>query len=271
MVKAPHRTLIFTPQKKRKPREIFANTPAPRRDNGPYKGPEHIKVVCWKWDNGFHDKKKLKFGPDHVNRLKNMVARHLHMDHEFVCITDDPAGLDHEIRVIPLWNDYRDMGGCYVRLKAFSQEMQELIGERFIWLDLDAVIVGDITPIVRQNPKFMMWGDTHPRTPYNGSMVMMDAGSRSQVWTLFERNPAVAIMKGRNLGYVGTDQAWIGACLGRGEARWTIADGVYSYRCHVKKLGHLPNNARIVFFHGCADPSQPQIQKIHPWIEEHWR
>lgn len=228
-----------------------------------------IQVVCWKWNNGVHAKKNLLFTHEHVNRLRNMVERNLQIPHEFVCITDDPTGIDPRVRVIPLWDDLRDMGGCYVRLKAFSAQMHHVIGQRFVWMDLDTVIVRDITPIIDRPDDFVIWGDTHPRTPYNGSMVLMTAGVRPQVWGDFDRKKSPR--KGEDLGYVGTDQAWIGACLGRDEKKWNTSDGVYSFRCHVRKMGRLPRNARIVFFHGCADPSQPQIQKQHPWVEEHWR
>lgn len=231
-----------------------------------------LQVVCWKWNNGIHPKKNIIFSAKHVNVLQAMVARNLKVDHEFVCITDDPSGINDTVRIIPLWDDYRAMGGCYVRLKAFSKEMAALIGPRFIWLDLDCVVTGDITHLVTQAKDFKMWGDTNPFTPYNGSMVLMDAGSRSQVWTQF--NPTSSPDLAKSMRYVGTDQAWIGACLGPNEDKWSIDDGVYSYRMHIRKREMtmpLPPGAKLVFFHGSTDPSQPAIQSKLPWVGEHWR
>jgi len=35
--------------------------------------------------------------------------------------------------------------------------------------------------------------------------------------------------------------------------------------------GKLPDNARIIFFNGSYDPSQPELQAECPWVKEHWR
>jgi hypothetical protein len=39
-----------------------------------------VNVICIKWGT--------KYGPDYVNRLRNMVQRHLHRPHRFVCLTE---------------------------------------------------------------------------------------------------------------------------------------------------------------------------------------
>ncbi|MEN6621486.1 MAG: hypothetical protein ABFD50_08065 [Smithella sp.] len=231
-----------------------------------------IRIVTWLWGNKDpHPKKKIHFTHEHVNRLASMVSRNISIPYEMVCITDNPEGIDNSIRCVELWDDLRDMGGCYTRLKAFSKEMKYIIGPRFMWLDLDTVIVDDITPLIDNKNDFMMWGDTAPRTPYNGSMVLMDAGARSEVWTSFDRRNSP--IQGKRLGHVGTDQAWIGACLGPNEKRWTKEDGVYSFRVHFKRHNRIDlyKGARIVFFHGSSDPSQPEIQNAYPWVKHHWR
>lgn len=230
-----------------------------------------IQVVTFKWDTGtLHPKKKIKFSTEHVNRLFRMINRNTTVCYEPVCITDDPTGLDPHIRVIPLWDDFRDMGGCYVRLRAFAEDMRDLIGPKFIWLDLDAVICGNIDHILTDKSTFKAWGDTHPKTFYNGSMIMMESGSREQVWGTFNRNCSPKEARAR--GFVGTDQAWISNVLGPHEPKWGMGDGVYSFRCHLeKKRNTLPDNACIVMFHGRNDPSMPHIQSKYPWVKEHWR
>ena len=42
---------------------------------------EIVTVLCMKWG--------AKYGPDYVNRLYGMVARHLRRPFRFVCLTDD--------------------------------------------------------------------------------------------------------------------------------------------------------------------------------------
>jgi hypothetical protein len=115
----------------------------------------------------------------------------------------------------------------------------------------------------------VIWGDTNPTTPYNGSMWMLRAGSRVKVWKTFDpqRSPRLGLAK----RYFGSDQAWIATCLGPNEKRWTRADGVYSYRNEIApKGGALPADARIVFFHGRHDPWHSDIQAKHAWVREHW-
>ena len=119
-----------------------------------------LKIVTWLWDTGKpHWKKPIKFDQNHVNILANMFRRHLHIPHEMVCITDQIDGFNENIRIIPLWNDYNRSGGCFRRLKIFSDEMAALIGKRFVSVDLDVVLVGDITPIfdlLELNAKFVV-------------------------------------------------------------------------------------------------------------------
>jgi hypothetical protein len=101
-------------------------------------------------------------------------------------------------------------------------------------------------------------------------MVLMDAGARSQVYDTFD--PVESPKKGRALGYIGSDQAWVGACLGPNEKKWTARDGVYSYRNEIApKGGVLPHNARIVIFHGHVDPWQSATKTRHKWVREHYR
>lgn len=233
---------------------------------------EPISVVTWKWDNGIHPKKGIKFTADHINRFFKMLKRNTTVPFRPFCITDNWDGIDEDINVIPLWDDYRDMGGCYVRLFAFSEEVKTVLGDKFIWFDIDSVIVGNMDAILTDKADFKAWGDTHPRTPYNGSMIMMKTGARKQVWEDFHplRSPSL----GKRMGHVGTDQAWIGACLGKYEPKWNTDDGVYSYRVHLKRSPNpaiLPENAKIVFFHGSSDPSKAEMQKLCPWIKEHWQ
>lgn len=238
-----------------------------------------LRVVCWLWrDNVYRWNHLFLYGPEHVNRLYRAVGENLSIPHEFCCITDTPEGIDAGVRIIPLWDDLVDMGGCYRRLKVFAPEMREVIGERFVSLDLDSVVTGDLTPLLDRDEDFIAWTGVANSTPYCGSMFMLKAGARKQVWEDFDprTSPAAACR------FVGTDQAWISHCL-PGEAVWTRHDGVLSFRSHVAKghkmpgrarrlgaYGGLPDHARIVFFHGACDPSQQALQEAHPWIKSYW-
>ncbi len=241
-----------------------------------------IEVVCWKWRpaKGY----RSAFGPDTVNVLQRMVARNLRLPHRFSCVTDDPAGIDPAVRVIPLQDHFASVPNpsnprnpsCYRRLWLFSDEAREVLGERIVSLDLDAVIVGDLTPLFDRPEDFVIWGgqSVKPRSQtynwYNGSLMMLRAGTRTQVWSKFD--PARSPQLAHNAGCRGSDQGWIAYCLGRKEATWGLRDGVYSYRIDVQPAGgRLPPNARIVAFHGQYDPWQPTMRTRHGWIREHYR
>lgn len=223
----------------------------------------------------------------HVNRLASMVSRHLRMPHEIVCVTDRPEGIDGGIRIVPLWDDLRNYGRCFVRLKAFSPEMRDIIGERFVSLDLDTVIVGELDPLFDRPEPFVIWSDPSRLLPYCGSQWMLTAGYAPQVFEQFDYEIWKMLKPERN--WHGSDQAWMAHTL-PGTATWGRGDGVYSFRLDIMKhrgvelmpgrfkrmvdrwgAPKLPKNARIVHFHGLYDPSQNYLRECVPWIEEHWR
>jgi hypothetical protein len=231
-----------------------------------------LSVVCWKWmgPRGY----RSTFGPQTVNVLRRMVARHYPHPHRFVCVTDDATGLDPDVLVVPDRRDFADLpsphGGanpsCYRRLRAFAPDAARTFGERFVSLDLDCVITGDLTPLWHRAEAFVVVGDTNPKTAYNGSMFLLTAGARAQVWTSFD--PRTSPRRAMAAGNFGSDQAWISYCLGRGEATWTRRDGVYSYRNEIAPRGNaLPANARIVLFHGIHDPWDRQTRQL-AWVRE---
>lgn len=236
-----------------------------------------INIVCWLWgqpDDALHPRKQMRFGPEHVNTLYSMLNRHIRCAWRLTCITDRPQGIRQEVRCLPLWDDLRHMGGCFTRLKAFSVSMADIIGPDFFSIDLDVVITADITQLLQDTINahdFKIWGDTNPTTPYNGSFFYMKAGARRQVWDKFD--PKVSPALARQRKYYGTDQAWIGYALGPHEAKWGLADGVYSFRVHFQEGRRrvLTGNEKIVFFHGCNDPSKPETIAVAPWVARHWR
>jgi hypothetical protein len=229
-------------------------------------------VVCYKWQTEGY---RSTFGPESVNVLARMVRRHYRPDVRVICVTDQPDGIDSSVEIVPDWKDFvqvRSPHGagqpsCYRRLRSFHPDIGAAFGSRFVTVDLDCVVTGDLTPVWERDEDFVIWGDTGPKTLYNGSMVLMTAGARPQVWTDFD--PLLSPSTSKSAGLWGSDQGWISYRLGKGEAMWTIADGVVSYRNHVlPSEGRLPANARIVFLHGANDPWQPHVAQRHRWLME---
>lgn len=237
-----------------------------------------LSIVTWKWtpQNGY----RSKYSGEQVNVMRRMLQRHYPQPHRFICVTDDPKGIDPEVEIVPLWKDHAGLiskhgiknPSCYRRLKAFSDEAREWFGERFLSIDLDMVIVGDVSPIFDRQEDFIIWSNStmDKRTHYNGSLWMMTAGARRQVWDEFD--PKTSPQLAWKAGCFGSDQAWLSYRLGPDEATWTPKDGVYSYRVHIARhlRGQLPKDARIVAFHGATDPWDHRAQQI-PWVREHYR
>lgn len=100
-------------------------------------------VMCMKWGT--------LYGPDYANVLYRAVADYLDAPFRFVCLTDDPAGLDPSIEHFPI----PDMGlgegkftfGGWPKLSVFKQDLYGLSG-RCLFIDLDSVIVGDLLPML---------------------------------------------------------------------------------------------------------------------------
>lgn len=229
-----------------------------------------LTVVTFKWSTPGY---RANFESRHVNILRRMVLRHYPDPVRFVCFTDDPVGIEPKIQTHPLWPDHRQVpnptgGGrpsCYVRLKLWDPAMLELIGPRFVMLDLDTIICGDLRPIFNRTEDVVMWKSPTNEWPYNGAMFMANTGARPQVWNDFDpiKSPALTQAK----GYRGSDQAWLSHCMGPNEAVWTARDGVIFQNDVWKRQSRKPSGARIVF----TTAGHPPWTARAPWVKEHYR
>lgn len=251
------------------PKPQRAELPAPRLRK---RAVERLPIVTFKW-NGH-----IPYTAADVNIWAAQVDRWLDRPSELVCITDDPGGIDGSIRTIPMWRDHFEHGRDWHRLKLFTEEMEHLIGPRFVVTDLDTVFCGRLDPLFENDHPFMAWRDPN-RDQYCTALFMMDAGAYPHVWKTFD--PAAA-MRLRTMGlFGGYDQAWISHAL-PGQPRWTRDDGVLSFRVDVLENQPLklhkalpsalpPNGARIINFHGKYNPRDAEVQAAYPWIAEHYR
>ena len=98
---------------------------------------EQRYVICMKWGD--------KYGAEYVNRLYNMVSRHLTLDFQMVCLTDDSTGIDPAVQCYPIPEMDLPAGPerGWKKLTTFKPELYDLKGVA-LFLDIDIVIVDNI-------------------------------------------------------------------------------------------------------------------------------
>jgi hypothetical protein len=238
-----------------------------------------LTVICFKWKtpDWWTGPSRCEFKAEHVNILENMVARHYHKPHRFVCITDDPEGINGE--TFPIWDDLADVRNpmdrwvsCYRRLKIFSKEMIPLFGPRIVVLDIDTIIVDDVTPLWDRPEPFvgirLNTGNIQQKR-YGGAMYLMDTGAFSEVFDDFD--PETSPQECIDAGLMGSDQAWLSYKLGPDQAVWTRNEGVLSSKLdRCLRCNHVRPRCRIVMFHGKPRPWEHNAQKLR-WVAEHWK
>lgn len=233
-----------------------------------------LTVVTFKW---FQAGYRAKYTAEHVNALANMVARHYKKPHRFVCVTDDPKDVNCE--TLPLWDDHANVpnvsGGhlpsCYRRLRLFDPKVACSLGHRIVSLDLDVVLLRDMSPLWDRPDTFVGWkvpGFIHQGV-FNGSMFMFKAGTHGFIWSEFD--PVRSPQEYKRAGYFGSDQGWLSYRLRLHRSGWDATDGVYSFPREVRMSGHVPRDARIIIFHGKRKPWDEHPAIHARWIRENWR
>lgn len=231
-----------------------------------------ISVVCWKWSspNG------PNFGPEYVNRLRCALKTHLQLPHQLYCFTNDTSGIHPDVKTFPIL-EFTDTPRCRRRMKQFDSAMRGLVGPRMLSIDLDVVIVDDITAIVDRPEPLVCWKVAYANV-FSGSFLLMDTGHLHHLYERFAADPEGYPAKVQPRG-VPSDQAMLNHFLeGRPVPHWTEADGFVTYFGEgYERLAHhgvgpnnpeLPEGARIVVL-GSAD-KHVMDEGRYPWVREHW-
>ncbi len=236
-------------------------------------------IICMKWGT--------KYGPEYVNRLYAMVARHLKGDFSFVCLTDRSEGIRPEVRCLPI-PDLALPDGLpergWKKLTTFEADLHGLRGTA-LFLDLDVVIVGDITPFFEVPGSFLIIHDwKRPwRVTGNSSVYRWQLGAHADVLAQFRANFPSVREQFRN------EQAYLSDVLHKqGVLRYWDASWCVSWKYHCLPTWpssywrdpFVPEGARILIFHGVMNPPDALAGRSNgnwrharpaPWIAEHWR
>lgn len=247
-----------------------------------------LPIILWSWGGKFPD--------EYLDRTMRNLHRHLTIPHRFVVISDSKltrSRFKDVAQVVPLWNDLRDAGGkCFVRLKCFDESFRKIIPEeRWAWIDIDMVAVGNLDAIFGRTEPFVMSGVELGPQPVNGSLVIADHGVAPEIFTEF------SVSQWREdkarLRYGGSDQAWIAIKANHKIAKVTREDGLFCYRddiCprdmwgyeswrrrnlvdalkHEATGGPMPKGARLIQCNGPHSPWSERSRRLSPWLDKAW-
>lgn len=202
-----------------------------------------LSVVCWKWGT--------KFEASHVNVLRSMLDRHLHLDHRLHCFTNEPEGIDGDVVIHPI-TEFLDTPRCRRRMYQYGAHMHDLVGPRMLALDLDVVLTGDVTPLFDCSDKqLVLWWVTYADV-FSGSVQLLDTGLLHGLYELYKAHPE-ALPKDAAPRGVGSDQAMLNFYLNECEPLEYFAlderDGIFTFFGkgyeHLAYLGVSPSSERL--------------------------
>lgn len=197
---------------------------------------------------------------DYVNALANSIKRNVTVPHEFVCLTNDATGFNSNVDiVIPLKHDFKKW---WCKIELFRPDI--FSGKRVFFLDLDTVVVDNIDQIVSKNFDFCGLRDFYKLTTLGSGLMAWQHDKYHHVYERFIRN-STYIMNNTPEG----DQRWINDNIKSMKYFQDVfGNNVVSYKkdCVKNKLFKLPNNSKIVCFHGVPKPHQIEYAQI----KDHW-
>jgi hypothetical protein len=218
------------------------------------------QFICTKWGN--------KYPSAEVNRLYRALQRVSPGPFTLHCLTDDPEGIQPEVRVWPIpdlpviGNDVMNRG--WRKLTLFSPAMRGQIRGKVLYLDLDVILLESLEDFFRGDTPFAVIRDykrfrrRNLRTG-NTSVFLYDAGRDYGVYDrLIELGPDVR-QRFRNEQEFLTDVMWRLGVLAYWPPDWCVS---YKYHCvpafpfSLWREPSPPPGARILVFHGRPKPAE---------------
>ncbi|MCT8160372.1 hypothetical protein [Pseudoruegeria sp. SHC-113] len=158
-------------------------------------------VICMKWGT--------LYPGSYVNVLYRAVCKHLAPPFRFVCLTNEPEGLDPNIEHFPLPDldlpPERYGAGAWPKLGMFKEDLYGLTG-RALFIDLDSVIIGRLEPFFEMEGQFISiaggpgWrrGSENPTPRLASGVFAFDLGSQPQVLENFLKDKEAAYAQFQN-------------------------------------------------------------------------
>jgi hypothetical protein len=221
-----------------------------------------VTVLCIRFGN--------KYGREYVERLRNMVSRHLTVPYEFVCLTDDQHPINGVRNIVMPDQGYAKK--WWHKVHMFDPALP--LKGRVLYLDLDVVISSNIDKLVSYEPTAFVGILDFNRKFYpawqhlNSSTMAWNHGSQSGVFSKFIANTREAMR-------LHGDQDWIWK-IAKDQIKWWPKNWIQSYKWEIRSRDELtmqygkrqfktvkndvisPSGCCIAVFHGDPNPADVQ-------------
>jgi hypothetical protein len=199
-----------------------------------------LNVICVKHGTKYSDL--------HVNRLFNMVKRHLTIPYHFVCFTEDTKNLHPDIKCKQLPSTM-NIEGWWWKTYIFANHFNS--ADVNLYFDLDMVIVNNIDKLVTyQQGHFVGLEDVGRalgKPTKLGSAVMRWQGSMyKDIWEKFEHDFNISKK------YPGGDQDWIWS-LHKNKIKFFPKQWILSYKWEVRTINELVRKNNKLYFKNVRD------------------
>jgi len=237
-----------------------------------------LKVVCVKWGK--------KFPSLYVNKLYNMVKKHLTIPHNFICFTENPKNLNPNIEIRKLESKFEY---CWNKIELFKPDNFSN-KDICLFLDLDIVITDNINDLIKLQPEkkfigLLNWSSTRKNPHYNSSVMRFSGNYHIDIYNLLQSQLNIGILKWEREydEYLGSNDKVVlreGAKRYASDQEW-ISQHIYqkkelkknsfpkkwikSYKRHAKK--YVPKNCKIVIFHGFPKPHEIN----NDYVKKYWQ
>lgn len=193
------------------------------------------------------------FGPEWVEKLYAGVREHA-PGVDFWCLTDvDVPGVE----CIPLPADAGP--GWWAKVALFHPAMTFDSGRRYLYLDLDTIVTGDLADLLAYDGDFaMLSGFYRPALAESGVMAWAPGPHTEAIWHAFQHDPHHAMTRVRR------DGRFIASHVECDRLQERYPDQIVSLKVHA--LRGLPGGARLVCGHGRPRLSDP----ASGWAHAHW-
>ena len=199
---------------------------------------------------------------NYVNNLNRAILRNTTLKIKIVCLTDNSAGFDSNIKSIPLVDNFPKW---WSKIELFRPDL--FPDQKVFFMDLDTVIIGNVDSILSFNYDFCALSDFYKIvTLGSGLMAWHSSEKTNKIYNDFIKN-SITISK----NYLEGDQQWIEEKkpLRTKYFQDLFPNQIISFKKHCLLQNgsiNIPSQAKIICFHGLPKPHTI----LDPAIKDHW-